>query len=63
MAIAATEIDQRLHRRRRDEGLAARTDLRRYGLDARSATGKASLEYPKLVARQCYHRIHVRRRR
>ncbi|WP_157777509.1 hypothetical protein [Nocardia terpenica] len=60
LAIAAAEIDHHFRNRRRDEGLATGPDLRRTGLDARSASWKAGLEYPKLVARQRVFR-HWRR--
>ncbi|MBF6331466.1 hypothetical protein [Nocardia transvalensis] len=59
LAIATSEIDRRLRRRHRDEGLAERADLRRNGLDARSATRKTRLEYPKLVAQHSSRRIRV----
>ncbi len=60
--IIATLVDDRLARRRRHEGLGAAADLRRTGLDARSAVRKAAREYPDLVARHRTRRYHRRRR-
>ncbi len=52
--ITANLIADRFTHRRRQEGLGVAADLRRTGLDARSAVDKAAREYPDLVAR---HRL------
>ncbi|MFF0494585.1 hypothetical protein ACFYTQ_36675 [Nocardia sp. NPDC004068] len=52
VAILATEVDHRFRRRHREDGLACGGDLRRNGLDPRTAARKAAREYPILTARQ-----------
>ncbi|MQY28907.1 hypothetical protein [Nocardia aurantia] len=46
-----SELAACYQRRRITDGLAGRTDLRRSGLDARSAAEKATAEYPELARR------------
>ncbi|MGW5383899.1 hypothetical protein [Nocardia sp. NPDC003963] len=50
-AMARAEFDARRRHRRNRSGLATGSDLRRAGLDARSASDKAANEFPTLAAR------------
>lgn len=60
--IIAHLIDDRFAHRRGQEGLGVAADLRRTGLDARSAVGKAAREYPDLVAQHRTQRTRWRMR-
>ncbi|WP_216895611.1 hypothetical protein [Nocardia alni] len=61
VSIIGSAVHGRLGRRR-DEGLASVQDIRRTGLDARSAVRKAIHEYPNLVAQHRIPRTQHRRR-